>query len=284
MPSAPEFTSWDEAVRWLRSQPGQARLIRDAYYDDPLIAAAERYWASEEWKAIRGVLRMSPGSRVLDVGAGRGISSFAFAKDGYIVTSLEPDGSDLVGAGAIRRLATVERISIDVVQEASERLPFEDGSFDVVFGRAVLHHVQDLAVACSEFYRVLKLGGQLIMVREHVISHPRDLAQFLRAHPLHQLYGGENAFPLKHYVHAIQRAGFDVKAIIPPLRSAINYAPYTKHALQVELAARLTSRSSFLTGVMVKLLRLPWVWQMVVGVAERMDNRPGRLYSFVAER
>ena len=42
--------------------------------------------------------------------------------------------------------------------EASS-LPFEDDSFDLVFGHAVLHHLPDLGAAFAEFRRVLRPGG-----------------------------------------------------------------------------------------------------------------------------
>jgi hypothetical protein len=37
--------TWEEAVLWLRNQPDQAELVRACFYDDPLPAAAERYYA-----------------------------------------------------------------------------------------------------------------------------------------------------------------------------------------------------------------------------------------------
>jgi SAM-dependent methyltransferase len=52
-----------------------------------------------------------------------------------------------------------------VVAEA-EALPFEDGSFDLVFGHAVLHHVPDLARAFDEFRRVLRPGGSVAFCGE----------------------------------------------------------------------------------------------------------------------
>ena len=81
-----------------------------------------------------------------------------------------------------------------MIEEFSEGLPFEDGAFDVVFARAVLHHTRDLNDACREMYRVLNPGGLFLGVREHVISREADLARFLEQHPLHRLYGGEHAF------------------------------------------------------------------------------------------
>src|SRR6202521_5711825 len=92
--------SWEQAVRWLREQPEQRELVLANYYDDPLTEAATRYWRSAEWREIRTILPNPLGAKALDVGAGRGIASFALAKDGFAVTALEPDESGLVGAGA----------------------------------------------------------------------------------------------------------------------------------------------------------------------------------------
>ena len=277
------FGTWEEAVLWLRAQPDKQELVRASYYDDPLPATAARYWQSEEWAAVRRLLPAARG-RALDVGAGRGIASFALAKDGFQVTALEPNGSALVGAQAIRSLAAVSGLPIEVTQEFSERLPFEDEQFDVVFARAVLHHTSDLAAACREFLRVLKPGGVLVAVREHVISRPEDLAAFLDIHPLHKLYGGENAFQLDQYRIAIRNAGFNLEQVLAPLHSPINFAPYTLAGLQAEVAQRVVRRLPGLGGAVRAALRLPGVWPLVRGLMERVDHRPGRLYSFVARR
>jgi hypothetical protein len=83
--------SWEEAVLWLKAQPDQNDLIKACFYDDPLQSAAERYYQSTEWLALRKVLPQV--GRVLDIGSGRGISAYAFAKDGWRVDALEPNGS-----------------------------------------------------------------------------------------------------------------------------------------------------------------------------------------------
>jgi len=277
------FGTWEQAVEWIRAQPEHHKLVIDAYYDDPLPATAARYWQSEEWAAVRRLLPTLPG-RALDVGAGRGIASFALARDGFQVTALEPDGSALVGAQAIRSLAAASGLAIEVTQEFSERLLFEDKQFDVVFARAVLHHTSDLAAACREFLRVLKPGGVLIAVREHVISRAEDLPAFFDIHPLHKLYGGENAFQLDQYRSAISAAGFELEQVLAPLRSPINFAPYTLAGLQAEVAQRVGRRVPGLSGAVRAALRLPGVWPLVRALLEHVDHRPGRLYSFIARR
>ena len=221
---------------------------------------------------------------MLDVGAGRGIASYAFARDGFDVTALEPDASDLVGAGAIRALGTVAQLQITVVQEFSERLPFPDASFDVVFTRAVLHHTRDLGGACQEFFRVLRPGGRLIAIREHVISKRQDLQAFLDLHPLHWLYGGENAFLLSEYQLAIKRGGFLLHKVLAPLDSPINFAPYTLAGLQLEIAQRADRFFPWPVSFTANLLSKNVVWFTIRKLLKQIDHRPGRLYSFIATK
>ncbi|MFM9158921.1 MAG: class I SAM-dependent methyltransferase, partial [Dolichospermum sp.] len=91
-----KLITWEEAVQSLRNQPLQKELVRYCYYDDPLESAAERFAQSEEWDAVTQLLKQKIPGQVLDIGAGRGISSYAFAKAGCSVTALEPDSSNLV--------------------------------------------------------------------------------------------------------------------------------------------------------------------------------------------
>ncbi len=273
--------TWEDAVVWLRAQPGASEVVRDAYYDDPLHEAAIRYWKSEEWGAVQEWL--PPVGKALDVGAGRGIASYALARDGFAVTALEPNPSSIVGAGAIRHLAGLVSQPIEVVETFSEALPFDSGCFDLVFARAVLHHTSDMPAACREFFRVLKPGGRFIAIREHVISRKADLGTFLDQHPLHHLYGGENAFLLGEYKEALSRAGFTIERVIAPLQSPINYAPHTAQSLRCELASRLRRRHA-LGGLAKPALDIPGVWPIARALMSAFDNRPGRHYSFVARR
>jgi SAM-dependent methyltransferase len=282
MTSDTRFGTWEEAVTWLRDQPDQRQLVLDAFYDDPLTAAAERYHASTEWQAVCQLLFGRSGM-ALDVGAGRGIASYALAREGFVVKALEPDPSEIVGAGAVRALAEDTALPIEVFEEFSERLPFNDSAFDVVFARAVLHHTRDLDSACREIFRVLKPGGIFIAAREHVISKEADLGQFLDQHPLHHLYGGEHAFLLQRYVSALNAAGFSSVEVLPPLKSPINLFPHTIDSLRDAVVEKLSEKLPA-----KPLLRLAFgsdrFFKMMLSVIERFDNRPGRLYSFVGHK
>ncbi|MGB8400206.1 class I SAM-dependent methyltransferase [Bradyrhizobium sp.] len=280
MSADPKLPTWEDAVVWLRNQPDRRQTVMDAFYDDPLAAAAARYHASAEWQAISALLRGRSGA-ALDIGAGRGITSFALAKDGFAVTALEPDPSVIVGAAAIRSLAHEASLPINVVEDFSERLPFADAAFDVVVARAVLHHTSDLKGACREIHRVLKSGGIFVAAREHVISKEADLGKFLDRHPLHHVYGGEHAFLLADYVGALKGAGFSLD-ILMPLRSPINLYPYTFDSLRNATVQSLSRR--FPLPVWRFLLKSDLIFSALLAGAERFDNRPGRLYSFVGRK
>jgi SAM-dependent methyltransferase len=279
---APDFGTWEAAVCWLRNQPDQRQLVLDAFYDDPLISAAKRYFECAEWTAVSRLLQGRTG-RALDVGAGRGVASYALGRAGFVVTALEPDPSPIVGAAAIRKLAADANLAIDVVEQFSERLPFADASFDVVFARAVLHHTRDLKRACLEMHRVLKPGGIFIAAREHVISKEADLEKFLEQHPLHHLYGGEHAFLLDRYIEALDDAGFAPVEVLSPLKSSINLFPNTLESLRDGVVAKLSQKLS--AGLLWRtMLGSNAIFEAMLSVAERFDNRPGRLYSFVAHK
>lgn len=266
-----KLMSWEDAVTWVRNQSDQEELVRHCYYDDPISAAAERYYKSREWQAVCAYLPKHSGS-ALDIGAGRGISSFALDKTGWKVTALEPDLSDIVGSGAINQLISEARINIKVVNEWGESLPFSPQTFDLVYCRAVLHHARDLRQLCAEIERVLKPGGYLIATREHVISKKTDLPAFFESHPLHRLYGGECAYLLKEYKNAIKDSGLHLKRVINPFESDINLFPETKDSIKSRLSSKL------------KIIPKQLIPDFILNLYALYSRAPGRLYSFVAKK
>lgn len=263
--------SWEAAVEWLKAQPDQVDLVRACFFDDPLIGAAQRYHASAEWAGVQELIGIGPG-RVLDVGAGRGMSSYALARDGWTVTALEPDPSAVIGAGAIRELAAAADLTIEVVEEWGEALPFPDGSFDLVYGRQVLHHARDLPRLCAEMSRVLRPGGSFLATREHVIFKDGDLAVFLAEHPLHRLYGGEHAYRLSAYRRAIESAGIRLTRVMNPWASDINLHPRTI----AEVARLIHERVRVIPVALLTPALLRWAGAYL--------RSPGTNYSFYGTR
>jgi len=264
--------SWEAAVVRFRDDPDNSDLARACFYDDPLYEAAERYRASSEWRSLRGLLPASTGT-ALDIGSGRGISAYAFARDGWQVTALEPDPSMIVGAGAIRALAQTAGLEIAVAQEWGEQLPFADATFDAVHCRAVLHHARDLTALGREIARVLKPGGTFVGAREHVVNDHSDIPVFQAAHPLHHLYGGEYAYTLEEYQTALTGAGLELTQVLNSFASDVNLFPDSRAEVRRRIASKL--------GLPMAASLVPgWLLNM----RGRRDQTPGRLYTFVARK
>ena len=268
--------NWEEAVAELRNTPGKEYLVKEAYLETSLINNIERFRNSEEYKQtineIRKITNQKNGT-LLDIGAGNGISSIAFALDGYTVTALEPDNSKLVGAGAIEFCKQYFKLdSLTIVQTFGETLTFDENSFDIVYGRQVMHHAYDLNLFVSQAYRVLKKGGIFMTTRDHVIKNEVDKQVFLNRHPLHKFYGGENAFRLEEYTNAMLKSGFEIRNTIGPSDSPINYDPWNKQRLKNLIASKF---GSFFSNNSL-IINMAWRVNLI-----RLNKIAGRVYSFI---
>jgi len=273
--------TWEEAVRWFREQPENEAEVRHNYFDLPVLAAAERFARSEEFAEVMRLLGPGNGRRILDLGAGNGIASYALAKAGWLVTALEPDASAEVGADAIRMIREETGLPIDVVHDGGRLLPFAEDLFDAIHARQVLHHVPDLEAMTSEFFRVLRPGGRCLTTRDHVADDEQQLDQFRNEHPLHSLYGGEHAYPLERYLSAFAKAGLRVVDFWGPIESILNFFPGTERERQLTIR-QIANHSYFRFG------RL-FAWSKEFRAAQLRhfthdDKTPGRIFSFFVER
>lgn len=268
----------EEAVRWYRAQPGNEAAVRANYFDLPVRAAAERYAASEEFAEVLRLLGPGAGRALLDLGAGNGIASYALAQSGWQVTALEPDLSDEIGGGAIRQLARETGLAIAVEEQVGERLPFPDASFHAVFARQVLHHVPDLPQTMRELFRLLRPGGCVLALREHVANNAGELEAFLQSHPLHHLCGTEHAFALDEYLGAARGAGFVLRDLWGMHESILNFQPFTE--TQRRKAVRRLAAARF-GGLGRALLWWPEFVERTLRAHTAADTTPGRLYAFL---
>jgi len=101
------------------------------------------------------------GKRVLEVGCGQGADLSQFAAAGA-----ETFGCDLTTKHCEVSRAFVRTMggAADVVQASATSLPYESGSFDLVYSFGVLLLVEDLDAAVAEIHRVLKPGGTVIVM------------------------------------------------------------------------------------------------------------------------
>jgi len=160
-----------EAVR----TPDEIRDVNTRYHD----VAASSYdskWGIDFGEVgqaqVLGKLRKVLGSeldrgygRSLEIGAGTGYFSLNLLKAGVVreatCTDISPGMVSVLGSNAQRLGLHVRAARAD-----AESLPFPDASFDLVLGRAVLHHLPNLSRAFSEFHRVLAPGGRIVFAGE----------------------------------------------------------------------------------------------------------------------
>ena len=275
--------SFEEAVLILRNQADQQQLLYDSFLDADLEGGGERFFASDEFaEVLRFVGQRVLGGVVVDVGAGTGIASFAFARAGaQRVYAVEPDLSDIVGVGAIRRLTG--GLPVEIVSDWGESIGLPDAVADIVYARQVLHHARDLESFVAECARLVKPGGIFVASREHVVTDSAERAEFLSNHVIHRLTGSEGAFELWRYEQAIQSAGLKIKRVYGPLDSVVNTYPGFSSAELAELPRKRWRQKLGGLGALVADVPVASSW-MMKRIARNTDPAPGRLYTFVAAK
>ena len=106
-----------------------------------------------------------PYERAMELGCGTGFFLLNLMQSGVAkkgsVTDLSP--------GMVKvALRNAENLGLDVdgrVADA-EKIPYEDNTFDLVVGHAVLHHIPDVELSLREVLRVLKPGGRFVFAGE----------------------------------------------------------------------------------------------------------------------
>lgn len=270
----------DQAILELLDDPRYAAHLHNSYVGKDLVNCAERFAASGEFAEVINQVGQNAQGTILDLGAGNGIASYAFAKNGAAhIYSLDPDDSTLVGRGAIAQVTA--GLPVEILDGCGEQIPLSDNVVDLVYARQVLHHTSDLAQVLRECRRVLKPGGLFLACREHVVDNEAQLQTFLANHPIHQKVGGENAFSLSTYQNAIAGAGLQARAVLGPWDSVINAFPgVTDQAELVRYPSILMGsklgKFGAQFGALPPVRWLVWHWL----------KRPvaGRLYTFLAAR
>ena len=102
------------------------------------------------------------GKQVLEIGPGSGAHSALFKRHGAQVTAA--DITPARAAATARKLNLLPGEGGVAFQADAENLPFQDDRFDIVYSNGVLHHSPDTARCIDEVHRVLKPGGQAILM------------------------------------------------------------------------------------------------------------------------
>ena len=105
---------------------------------------------------------LTPESRVLDLGCGRGGLVELIWRDVRLAAGLDPD---------IPSLSEHRAPGMPVLRGVGEHLPFSGNSFDIVVSVWVLEHVKDPLKVMREVARVLRPGGHFVFLTPN-LRHP----------------------------------------------------------------------------------------------------------------
>jgi 2-polyprenyl-3-methyl-5-hydroxy-6-metoxy-1,4-benzoquinol methylase len=283
--------TWEETIKYIRTQPEYISLVDKAYFEEDLPLNIERFKHSEEYIETLNLLKKyrPDASKLLDVGSGNGISAVSFALDGYQVTATEPDPSNTIGAGAIRKLKSHYNLSnLEIFEEFAEKINHGEDLFDVIYVRQAMHHAYDLDKFISNLASLLKKGALLITVRDHVIYNEEDKKWFLENHPLHNFYGGENAFTETQYREAFTKADLNIELMLKHYDSVINYFPlsikeFENGAIEYEKAIKRKLIEKL--GLLGRFPITELLYKKKIGFNKATyyneTKIPGRIYSFI---
>ena len=116
--------------------------------------------------------RLETGERVLDLGCGAGTDTLVAAQ--MVGPAGRVVGIDMTPemlAKARAAAAELGAANVELLEAEAERLPFPDGSFDVVISNGVIDLIPDKDAVFAEIFRVLAEGGR-IQVADVTIQNP----------------------------------------------------------------------------------------------------------------
>jgi SAM-dependent methyltransferase len=150
------------------------------------------------------------GARLLEVGAGGSATLGMLAgRLGCEAWGCEPDRH---GAEAALRLAEAERARVLVVQGDGFRLPFADGSFDVVYSLGLIEHFtpRESAELVAEHRRVCRTGGRVILSVPNLLNLPHTFHKMILGSRYQ--YHPERSYSPRQLRAVLEEAGLRVVA------------------------------------------------------------------------
>jgi ubiquinone/menaquinone biosynthesis C-methylase UbiE len=133
-------------------------------------------------QTTRRIAALNSGSRVLEVAPGPGYLAIELARlSGALVTGLDISRSFV---GIARENASKAGVRVDFEHGDAADLPFADTQFDFIVCRAAFKNFARPLVALNEMHRVLKPGGNALIVDLRKDFSPRAVKDYARRHGL----------------------------------------------------------------------------------------------------
>ena len=179
------------------------RHVRIETYGEDL---GQTSWVtSDESREIPKLLELTSSAHVLEIGCGSGRYALQVAESvGCRVLGVDINAPGIDTANQLaksRNLASQVRFELC---DVSQKLPFNDGTFDAMFSNDVLCHVPGRLALVEEIYRVVKPGARILfsdaLVIGGIISH-REIAT-------RSSIGYYNFSPPGENEHFVEQAGF----------------------------------------------------------------------------
>jgi ubiquinone/menaquinone biosynthesis C-methylase UbiE len=139
-------------------------------------------------KWIKGVARLAPQARILEIGCGRGAGACLIQEEFHPATLHAFDLDQRMIRLAWRYLPAESRDKISLYVGDAVTLPYRDGVMDAVFGFGVLHHLPDWRRGLREVARVLKPGGIYVLEEFYPQFYQNFLARRIFLHPEHDRF------------------------------------------------------------------------------------------------
>ena len=142
---------------------GSETLNLGLYDDPPTRTIAEGMKKTTEWMAEQ-VDGLNAAFQVLDIGSGYGPAGRYLAKTyGCRVTGLNISEEQNVRNNELNRQQGLDGL-ITVTPGNFKQMPFDDAVFDLAWTQDALFHTDELDKVLAETYRVLKPGGQFLLM------------------------------------------------------------------------------------------------------------------------